>query len=160
MITAIVKAYKRSYKTKSKVKPTVTVTKQINLPTNSNLKGDELVYILTEDEYESLNNEDTKKIKELQTQIETDKQLIQDLNKTIKELQDKEQLVTDTLTVNNSLLEDVRRLTEDNNKHIKTISTLKIVNEILYNRGLIARILNKTVNIDSETLKAIETDKE
>ena len=160
MITAIVKAYKRSYKTKSKVKPTVTVTKQINLPTNSNLKGDELVYILTEDEYESLNNEDTKKIKELQTQIETDKQLIQDLNKTIKELQDKEQLVTDTLTVNNSLLEDVRRLTEDNNKHIKTISTLKIVNEILYNRGLIARILNKTVNIDSETHKAIETDKE
>lgn len=160
MITAIVKAYKRSYKTKSKVKPTVTVTKQINLPTNSNLKGDELVYILTEDEYKSLNNEDTNKIKELQTQIETDKLLIQDLNKTIKELQDKEQLVTDTLTVNNSLLEDVRRLTEDNNKHIKTISTLKIVNEILYSRGLIARILNKTVNIDSETLKAIETDKE
>lgn len=160
MITAIVKAYKRSYKTKSKVKPTVTVTKQINLSANSDLEGDELVYILTEDEYKSLNNEDTNKIKELQTQIGTDKQLIQDLNKTIKELQDKEQLVTDTLTVNNSLLEDVRRLTEDNNKHIKTISTLKIVNEILYNRGLIARILNKTVNIDSETLKAIETDKE
>lgn len=160
MRTAIVKAYKRSYKTKSKVKPTVTVTKQINLSANSDLEGDELVYILTEDEYKSLNNEDTNKIKELQTQIETDKLLIQDLNKTIKELQDKEQLVTDTLTVNNSLLEDVRRLTEENNKQIKTIGALKIVNEVLYNRGLFARIRNKAINIDSEVVKLIETDKE
>ena len=67
MITAVVKAYKRSYKTKSKVKPTVTVTKQINLSANSDLEADDVVYILTEAEYKSLNSNDTNKIKELQT---------------------------------------------------------------------------------------------
>lgn len=160
MITAVVKAYKRTYKTKSKVKPTVTVTKQINLSANSDLEADDTVYILTEAEYKSLNSSDTNKIKELQTELEADKLLIQDLNKTIKELQDKEQLLIDTLTVNNSLIKDVESLTEQNNKHIKTISTLKIINSVLYNRGLIARIRNKTVNIDTEAVKLIETDKE
>ena len=43
---------------------------------------------------------------------------------------------------------------------MKTISTLKIVNEVLYNRGLIARIRNKAVNIDNEAVNLIETDKE
>lgn len=160
MITAVVKAYKRSYKTKSKVKPTVTVTKQINLSANSDLEADDIVYILTEAEYKSLNSNDTNKIKELQTELEADKLLIQDLNKTIKEFQDKEKLLTDTLTVNNSLLEDIRRLTSKNNEYIKTISTLKIVNEVLYNRSLIARIRNKAVNIDTEAVNLIETDKE
>ena len=160
MERAIVKSYQRKYKTKSKVNETVKQTKQINIPVASDLEGDDVVYILTEDEYNSLSSEDDTVISELQSSLDSQKELVQSLNKEVEEYKEKDKLLIDTLAINTKLISDIEQLNIEIKEYDKDVNELKLVNQLLYNRGLISRIRNKAVNITSENVKYIETVKE
>ena len=160
MERAIVKAYQRKYKTKSKVNETVKQTKQINLPVACCLEGDDVVYILTEDEYNSLSSSDDTVISELQASLDTQKELVQSLNKEIEEYKEKDKLLIDTLAINTKLISDIEELNVEIKEYDKSVNELKLVNQLLYNRGLISRIRNKAVDIGSGDVKYIETVKE
>lgn len=160
MERAIVKAYQRKYKTKSKVNETVKQTKQINIPVASDLEGDDVVYILTEDEYNSLSSEDDTVISELQSSLDSQKQIVNRLNKELEEYKEREKVATDILSLNNKLITDNKELNIELRENDKLINELKLVNQLLLNRGLISRMLNKKVNLNSNTDNVIETRKE
>ena len=160
MERAIVKAYQRSYKTKSKVNETVKQTKQINIPVASDLEGDDVVYILTEDEYNSLSSEDDTVISELQSSLDSQKQIVNRLTKELEEYKEREKVATDILSLNNKLITDNKELNIELRENDKLINELKLVNQLLLNRGLISRMLNKKVNLNSNTDNVIETRKE
>lgn len=160
MERAIVKAYKRKYNTKGKVKPSFNVTKQINIPVASDLEGDDVVYILTEDEYNSLSSSDDTVISELQSSLDSQKEIVDRLNKELEEYKEREKVATDILSLNNKLMTDNKELNIELRENDKLINELKLVNQLLLNRSLISRILNKKVNIFFDEVSAIETDKE
>lgn len=160
MIECIVKAYERKYQTKNKVKPSVRVTKQINLPTNCDLEKDDVVYVLSSNEYEELTTSDDTVITELQSSLDNKESIIQSLNKELKEYKEKDKLLIDTLAINTKLITDIKHLNIEIKEYDKAINELKLINQLLYNRGLFARIVNKAVNIGSDDVKYIETGKE
>ena len=160
MIKATVKAYQRKYKTKNKVKPTLTVTKQINLSSNCDLEADDVVYVLSEEEYEELNTSDDTVISELQTSLDTQKEFVERLNKEVEEYKEKETIAIDTLAINNKLLSDIEQLHHEIKEYDKQVNELKLVNQLLLNRSLLSRILNKQVILSSDDVKEIETKKE
>lgn len=160
MLKAVVKAYDRKYNTKNKVKPSVRQVKQINLPVACCLEGDDVVYILTEDEYNSLSSSDDTVISELQASLDTQKELVQSLNKEIEEYKEKDKLLIDTLAINTKLISDIEELNVEIKEYDKSVNELKLINQLLYNRGLISRIRNKAVDIGSGDVKYIETVKE
>lgn len=160
MIECIVKAYKRKYKTKNKVKASVRLTKQINLPINCDLEKDDVVFVLSSEEYEELNSSDDTVIAELQASSDNKERIIQSLNKELEMYKERDKLLIDTLAINTKLINDVERLNTEIKEYDKAINELKLVNHLLYNRGLFARILNKSVNIGSDDVKYIETVKE
>lgn len=160
MIQSVVKAYKRTYKTKGRVKPTVKQTKQINLSANCDLEGDDVVYILTEDEYKDLATSDESVISELQSSLESKKDVVERLSKELGEYKEREKIATDILSLNNKLITDNEQLNIELRQHDKVINELKLVNQLLINRSLIARILNRDVDILFDDVSTVKTNKE
>lgn len=160
MIQSVVKAYKRTYKTKGRVKPTIKQTKQINLSANCDLEGDDVVYILTEDEYKDLASSDESVISELQSSLDSQKQIVERLNKELEEYKEREKIATDILSLNNKLITDNKELNIELREHDKVINELKLVNQLLINRSLISRILNRDVDILFDDVSSVETHKE
>ena len=160
MIQSVVKAYKRTYKTKGRVKPTIKQTKQINLSANCDLEGDDVVYILTEDEYKDLTTSDESVISELQSSLDSQKQIVNRLNKELEEYKEREKIATDILSLNNKLITDNKELNIELREHDKVINELKLVNQLLINRSLISRILNRDVDILFDDVSSVETHKE
>ena len=160
MIQSVVKAYKRTYKTKGRVKPTVKQTKQINLSANCDLEGDDVVYILTEDEYKDLTTSDESIISELQSILDSTEDVVERLNKELEEYKEREKIATDILSLNNKLITDNKELNIELREHDKVINELKLVNQLLINRSLISRILNRDVDILFDDVSSVETHKE
>jgi hypothetical protein len=160
MIKSIVKAYQRKYNTKGKVKPSYSVTKQINIPVDCDLEGDDIVYVLSEAEYKELIATDDSITNKLQESLNSQKEFVERLNKEVEEYKEKETIAIDTLAINNKLLSDIEQLHHEIKEYDKQVNELKLVNQLLLNRSLIARILNKSVNIVSDDIKYVETDKE
>ena len=160
MIQSVVKAYKRTYKTKGRVKPTIKQTKQINLSANCDLEGDDVVYILTEDEYKDLASSDESVISELQSSLDSQKQIVERLNKELEEYKEREKIATDILSLNNKLITDNKELNIELREHDKVINELKLVNQLLINRSLISRILNRDVDILFDDVSNVKTHKE
>lgn len=160
MIQSVVKAYKRTYKTKGRVKPTIKQTKQINLSANCDLEGDDVVYILTEDEYKDLASSDESVINELQSSLNSTEDVVERLSKELGEYKEREKIATDILSLNNKLITDNEQLNIELREHDKVINELKLVNQLLINRSLIARILNRDVDILFDDVSNIKTHKE
>lgn len=160
MIQSVVKAYKRTYKTKGRVKPTIKQTKQINLSANCDLEGDDVVYILTEDEYKDLASSDESVINELQSSLDSQKQIVERLSKELGKYKEREKIATDILSLNNKLITDNEQLNIELREHDKVINELKLVNQLLINRSLIARILNRDVDILFDDASNVKTHKE
>ena len=160
MIQSVVKAYKRTYKTKGRVKPTIKQTKQINLSANCDLEGDDVVYILTEDEYKDLASSDESVINELQSSLDSQKQIVERLSKELGKYKEREKIATDILSLNNKLITDNEQLNIELREHDKVINELKLVNQLLINRSLIARILNRDVDILFDDVSNVKTHKE
>ena len=160
MIQSVVKAYKRTYKTKGRVKPTIKQTKQINLSANCDLEGDDVVYILTEDEYKDLASSDKSVINELQSSLDSQKQIVERLSKELGKYKEREKIATDILSLNNKLITDNKELNIELREHDKVINELKLVNQLLINRSLIARILNRDVDILFDDVSNVKTHKE
>ena len=160
MIQSVVKAYKRTYKTKGRVKPTIKQTKQINLSANCDLEGDDVVYILTEDEYKDLASSDKSVINELQSSLDSQKQIVERLSKELGKYKEREKIATDILSLNNKLITDNKELNIELREHDKVINELKLVNQLLINRSLIARILNRDVDILFDDASNVKTHKE
>lgn len=160
MIQSVVKAYKRTYKTKRRVKPTIKQTKQINLSANCDLEGDDVVYILTEDEYKDLASSDESVINELQSSLDSQKQIVERLSKELGKYKEREKIATDILSLNNKLITDNEQLNIELREHDKVINELKLVNQLLINRSLIARILNRDVDILFDDVSNVKTHKE
>lgn len=160
MIKTTVKAYERKYKTKNKVNKRVGVTKQINLSANCDLAKDDVVYVLTANEYDALSSEDDTVIKDLQSSLDSKKEIVDRLNKELKEYKERENIATDIISLNNKLITDNKQLNIELRENDKLINELKLVNQLLLNRSLISRILNKRVNISSNDDNLIESDKE
>lgn len=160
MIQSVVKAYKRTYKTKGRVKPTIKQTKQINLSANCDLEGDDVVYILTEDEYKDLASSDESVINELQSSLDSQKQIVERLSKELGKYKEREKIATDILSLNNKLITDNKELNIELREHDKVINELKLVNQLLINRSLIARILNRDVDILFDDASNVKTHKE
>ena len=160
MIQSVVKAYKRTYKTKGRVKPTIKQTKQINLSANCDLEGDDVVYILTEDEYKDLASSDESVISELQSSLDSTEDVVERLNKELEEYKEREKIATDILSLNNKLITDNKELNIELREHDKVINELKLVNQLLINRSLISRILNRDVDILFDDVSNVKTHKE
>lgn len=160
MIKTTVKAYERKYKTKNKVNKTVRLTKQINLSANCDLAKDDVVYVLTANEYDTLSSSDDTIIKDLQSSLDSQKEIVNRLNKELEEYKERENIATDIISLNNKLITDNKQLNIELRENDKLINELKLVNQLLLNRSLISRILNKRVNIASNDDKLIETNKE
>lgn len=158
MIKSIVKAYRRKYTTKNKVKPTYTVTKQINIPVDCDLEGDDVVYVLSEDEYKELS--DDKLTSTLQEGLDIQSEIVDRLKKQLNEYKEREKIATDILTLNNKLITDNEQLNIELRESDKVANELRLINQLLINRGLLARIVNKQVIITSDDVKEIETKKE
>ena len=158
MIKSIVKAYRRKYTTKNKVKPTYTVTKQINIPVDCDLEGDDVVYVLSEEEYKELS--DDKLTSTLQEGLDIQSEIVDRLKKQLNEYKEREKIATDILTLNNKLITDNEQLNIELRESDKVANELRLINQLLINRGLLARIVNKQVIVSSDDVKEIETKKE
>ena len=82
------------------------------------------------------------------------------MNKEVEEYKEKDKLLIDTLAINTKLISDIEQLNVEIKEYDKAVNELKLVNQLLYNRGLISRIRNKAVDIGSGDVKYIETVKE
>ena len=160
MIKSTVKAYRRKYKTKNKVKPTYTVTKQINIPVDCDLEGDDIVYVLSENEYKELIATDDSITNKLQESLNSQSEIVERLNKEVEEYKEREKIATDILTLNNKLITDNEQLNIELRESDKVANQLKLINQLLLNRSLLSRILNKQVILSSDDVKEIETKKE
>ena len=160
MIKSTVKAYRRKYTTKNKVKPTYTVTKQINIPVDCDLEGDDVVYVLSENEYKELIATDDSITNKLQESLNSQSEIVERLNKEVEEYKEKETIAIDTLAINNKLLSDIEQLHHEIKVYDKQVNQLKLINQLLLNRSLLSRILNKQVIVSSDDVKEVETKKE
>lgn len=139
-----VKGSNSTYYNKSKKKEVKTTSKYINLGVNSLFNVDDMAYILSDKEYNSLTN-DNKEIKELKQQIDVLTNRYNDLLSINKELSDKVTAYDNEITSLNQMISSKDKEISDNKinieKYQQTKEDLEIANK--ENKELISDVMDR-----------------
>lgn len=139
-----VKGSNSTYYNKSKKKEVKTTSKYINLGVNSLFNVDDMAYILSDKEYNSLTN-DNKEIKELKQQIDVLTNRCNDLLSSNKELSDKVTAYDNEITSLNQRISSKDKEISDNNINIEKYQQAKKDLEIANqeNKELISDVMDR-----------------
>lgn len=139
-----VKGSNSTYYHKKKKKEIKTTSKYINLGVNSLFNVDDIAYILSDEEYNSLTN-DSKEIKELKQQIDVLTNKCDDLLSSNKNLSDKVTAYENEITSLNQLISSKDKEISDNKinieKYQQTKEKLEIANK--ENKELISNVVDR-----------------